>query len=480
MPMSPVYASLALLIGASIVGCVTSTSNGSADGGPGVGFDSGTPDADAGFAPANDSGGDSADGAASAACPVLTGAGTPESGTITKDTIWTAASSPHVISFDMSVAAGATLTLEPCAVVQITGFYGITVSGKIVAPGTAANPISIVGTDAQKPFGCIQTASGGSLDFANVTLKNGGNVANTFYPAPIQIRGDGSTLQPLFRAKNVTIDGSQQYGLVLKSGGQMSPDSAGLVIKNAAFGPVSAEANVAGSISLGTYTGNAKDEILVLGNTALGADMTLKNVGVPYRVGDAQGNGTELRIGVAPTATTPAQHAVLTLEAGVTLRVSPQGRVSVSSDANGAALGAIVANGTAAQPVVFTSAAATPAPGDWVGLYLAGIPDAADKLDFVHVEFAGGPSLAKSFHCDANGTLNEAEDAAILILGGQPASAFVTNSTISSSAAYGIDRGWTGGLVDFTATNTFTANAKCSQSYPRETGGGCPATVTCP
>jgi hypothetical protein len=205
--------------------------------------------------------------------------------------------------------------------------------------------------------------------------------------------------------------------------------------------------------------------------------MTLKNLGVPYRLGNAKLNASgDLRVG-GPT------HAVLTVEAGVTVRVDPAGRILMQSsgDSTQPALGALVAKGTAAAPIVFTSASATPTAGDWVGLYFAGIPDAANALDYVHVEYAGGASLAKSFHCQpdpVNGPY-EAEDSAILILGGPPSTAFITNSTLAYSAGYGIDRGWSGNAVDFSASNTFTSNAKCTQSVPRAQDGSCPVKTLC-
>src|SRR5687767_13732808 len=51
-------------------------------------------------------------------CPELTGAGTQHAGFITADETWTAADSPHVVMSELSVR-GATLTIEPCAVVVL-------------------------------------------------------------------------------------------------------------------------------------------------------------------------------------------------------------------------------------------------------------------------------------------------------------------------------------------------------------------------
>jgi len=475
-----VGASLASLAAASLGGCTTSTNNAGADAGPGAGFDGGGLGSDGGVLPGDDGG----DAAVTPSCPALTGAGTTHTTAISADETWTAAGSPHIVQSDIQIATGATLTLEPCAVVQIAGGHGLTVHGRLYAPGTAANPIRIEGESAAKPFSVIQTISPGTVDLANVSIKNGG--ADAFDQAPLFIRGDDTTLKPILRAVNVTIDGAPQYGLILTSLGQMSADSVGLTIKNAKLNPVRVSAPVAGSLPVGSYTGNGVDEILLNADAPIAADMTLKDLGPPYRLGNVPANASgDLRVGAPGTASgsVPDRHAVLSFDAGVIIRVEPAGRILMqrSGDSTGASLGALVANGSAAKPVVFTSAAAAPVAGDWVGLYFAGVPDAKNKLDFVHVEYAGGPSSATSFHCDPTGGLNEEEDAAILILGGPPASAFVSNSKISDSKGYGIDRGWTGSPIDFSANgNVFTGNAKCSQSYPRPVAGNCPNPPPCP
>ena len=64
--------------------------------------------------------------------------------TYTTDRTWTAAGSPYVLNGDLTVAAGATLTLEPGVVVKLNGSYrSISVKGKIVARGTPTNGILI-------------------------------------------------------------------------------------------------------------------------------------------------------------------------------------------------------------------------------------------------------------------------------------------------------------------------------------------------
>jgi hypothetical protein len=412
-------------------------------------------------------GGEPDGGGGGTQCPTPSGSGTTHSGSVSADTTWAAADSPHVITSAISVAKAATLTIEPCAEVRIKA-TGITVDGKLVARGTSTKPITITADDAT-PFSYVR--SFGSMDFENVTLKNGGATNDPNGLGVIDARGDSSLPpQALLRMVNVTIDGSQQWGVSLREGALFTTDSSGLTIKNAAMGAVRAEAPLAGSVPSGTYTGNGHDEITVIANVPIDHDSIWKARGVAYRIGDRSGNGNDMRVG---SPYVPASLATLTIESGVVVAVSPGGRILLNYNSNGTT-GALNATGA-----TFTSAAASPAAGDWVGLYFGSVPASTTRLDNVRVEYAGGPSFARSYHCDLTGGLNEAEDAAIIILA-EPSSAFVTNSTIVSSAGYGIDRGWSGSQLDFMATNTFQAVAKCKQSYPRSSTGSCPATVPCP
>jgi len=78
---------------------------------------------------------------------------------------------------------------------------------------------------------------------------------------------------------------------------------------------------------------------------------------------------------------------------GGTLRVEPGATIKV---AQGHYIwvyeGKLVAKGTEKEPIVFTSANKTQAPGDWVGIGLDDKTQAGTELDFVKVEFGGESS----------------------------------------------------------------------------------------
>jgi hypothetical protein len=65
----------------------------------------------------------------------------PPVGTITVDTTWTVAGGPYILSNNVTVASGVTLTLEPGVIVRFNQGLGMTVQGRLLAEGTAENPI---------------------------------------------------------------------------------------------------------------------------------------------------------------------------------------------------------------------------------------------------------------------------------------------------------------------------------------------------
>ncbi|MBX3230635.1 MAG: hypothetical protein KIT84_00345 [Labilithrix sp.] len=398
------------------------------------------------------------------------------------DEVWTAAGSPHVIDFSLTIREGQKLTVEPCAVVQLKRGVDIGVSGELVADGEQDRPI-VFERAADTAWGRIRVQDEGRARFAFAKLVGGGLIS-TSQPdrtATLIVDGDPHSpvgVQPLVRVDHLTIEGSETLGALLVENGSFSDDSRDLTITGSQSAPVRLWQRAVSSLPTGTYTGNQNDELLIdggdFGDYEIVGDVTLHDRGLPYRVTYAS-----LRVGSSESAGT------LTIEPGVTLRFDPKLSLHVWAKSTGeAATGTLRAVGTADKPIVFTSASATPAAGDWVGIIFKGAPSPNNRIEHAKIAYAGGGSTYSSYDCVAPGETTSGDDAAIVFAtsAAGPPSAFVANTRIEHSAKFGITRGWRGDPIDFLATNEFANVASCWQTHPRgaDVNGSCPSPVPCP
>jgi hypothetical protein len=416
-------------------------------------------------------------------CPKPTAGPTSHAGSIGTET-WTADKSPHILSSDIAITG--TVTIEPCAEVLIAGGKTVTVfsTGKIVADGLVNKPIHIGASAAGTPFAAIRTANGSTIHMSYVTIDGGGDPLNTlpYLTGTLDLQGADQTKPPqatLF-IDHVNVRDSKSNGIVLRDGAGFAPGSTALTVTGSVQFPVSIWSRAVGSLPAGKYTGNTTDEILLPATGSyegVAESTTMHDRGVPYRVGHPTSFGT-LRVDVLPNVTTPT---VLTIEPGVVLRFKKGGIMNVTSAVGTTpALGSLIALGTLAKPIIFTSAEPVPAPGDWLGIWYGLLPSAVNKIDFARIEYAGGASSSGSDACNVP-PLGKQNDAAIRIFGVPFQGQFVTNTTIVSSATHGIDRGWRNDFKpSFLPTNTFLSISRCTETYPRDTTGLCPMVVPCP
>jgi hypothetical protein len=161
---------------------------------------------------------------------------------------------------------------------------------------------------------------------------------------------------------HVTIKDSLGYGAVVDRAAAFAEGSTDLVIVGAGKGdaerpfPIRIGEGAIHTLPKGAYTGNGVDEILifedaVVPGSGLREDALMRDLGVPYRVG--QGTNKQMRV----------EEATLTIEPGVTLRFEPGAGFEVHHmNADEESRAALVAVGTAEKPIVFTSASAAPVP----------------------------------------------------------------------------------------------------------------------
>jgi hypothetical protein len=418
-------------------------------------------------------------------CPVPPGPGLAHQGTVTSDQTWTAADGPHVVESGL-VVSGATLTLEPCAVVLLGRNASIEVGDSsgppsaIVAHGTAQvddtgevtdlRPVIFAPAEEGVPWGSISVGAKGRIDFLLVGLVGGGSpdVTQNRGGTIVAVGSGSPPLQPLVRAIGVYVGSSGGYGVSLQSYAAFSEDSNELVVEGSAAEPIFVAAPAAQTIPAGAYLGNGRDEIFVHSPNRLaeGEDETFHDRGVPYRFGGD--------LYLAPTAS--AGLVTLTLEAGVTLRFPKQGSNTYGLDLGGGSAGEyrarLIADGTAAKPIVLTSGEESPAPGDWVGIKWGGGPTTGNVMRHVRIEYAGADSQANSYGCGPKDN-----DAALLIYGWQPTEAFVESCTFAHSAAGGIVSGWSSDVSgpELKTGNSFADIANgCEVSVPKAASGACP------
>ncbi|MGN6107813.1 MAG: hypothetical protein ACTHU0_22085, partial [Kofleriaceae bacterium] len=285
--------------------------------------------------------------------------------------------------------------------------------------------------------------------------------------------GDGALpRKEILFVDHVVVEGSGGAGLRLDVGAAFAPGSRDLVVRGAGAEdpehpfPLEFGESAVPTVPAGTYTGNAKDELLIDPETVgegggFQVDSTMRSYGVPWRVrnsiaGDslAIGNGNE--------------DAVLTIEPGVVLRFEAGVALHIESDLDG--MSAIRAIGTAAQPIVFTSAAPAPAAGDWRGLYFNGPVSPQNALEHVRIEYTGADCACSLVSC----TEGVEEYEAAIIFSRQPPAMFLKSSVIAHGAGHGVVAGYDGTAFDWRATNTFEDIAQCAVTRPRASDTSCP------
>lgn len=385
---------------------------------------------------------------------------------------WAGDGVTHHVPTSISVTGNAIVTVQPCAIVALGSGVSITVrdNARLVAAGTgAARFVVFRRHDANQAWGTLRGFTPTSLiDLTWARLEGGGAFGGLNDPAIAVIGvGYGSPPVPVLRTDNVVIQGSRGVGVHLDANAAFTGDSRLLQISGSGGRPVHTTMMSLGSLPIGTYTGNATDEILIHGPGAnVFANMTVDDLGVSVLI-----PFTSMYVGPVGPATTPV---TLTLRPGVIFRfpkVGNQPGMRMTFGTNGAApnnlVGVLNAVGTAAKPIVFTSGEANPAPGDWVGIWLNTAN--GSRLDHVEINYAGGPTGIQSNNCRPLNT----EDQAALFVGSfsdqyVPPGNLITNSRITSSAYYGINAMWMAGTFnapDLTATNVFQNNARCRQTY---------------
>jgi len=342
---------------------------------------------DAGQAPVADAGRDSFIRHAARrarGCPAVTGAN-PIDGSLHGDTVsgverWLADDSPHRISYGIHVHPGASLTIEPCALVlvgagaEVVGHGG----GTLRAEGEVGRPVRFARLDPERAWQSLElrpeALAGTALH--QVTLDGAGA------PPPERFATAASLRLAMIAgldARGLAITRGSGWGVAVLGDGRFADPTATVTLTGLlGDGAVTVEdVRRVGDLPRFDVRDNRNDDVRVEGR----ARLLTENA----RWRALGGAGRYLVRPHVHVVVEGAGDPTLTLEAGARLAFAEGAELDVGFGAPGA----LVAVGDAIHPVVFEGSEAA----RWVGLQFGPrLSVARTRIAFARVEHAGEPS----------------------------------------------------------------------------------------
>ena len=170
--------------------------------------------------------------------------------------------------------------------------------------------------------------------------------------------------------------------------------------------PIQLRAMTGADLTGNTFIDNGIQAIERLGEEVT-SDTVWRNAGVPYAVtGDITVRHSSYDYSHSYRAN--GRLAALTIEPGVEVRFNPGTGLYIGKYLNSSYSywGALKAQGTAEAPIIFTSNAPVPVPGDWKGIYFTDvIDDATTLLEHCVVEYGGHTHSANVYVANASPTI---------------------------------------------------------------------------
>ncbi len=374
-------------------------------------------------------------------------------GPITSDETWSA-SSLHLISCDVSVGGSArpTLTIEGGAEIRVLPAARLDVGwssyGRLEVQGSSAGVLMTSSSASPTPgdwdglqLGSYDTGSqieGLTLEYGGSNLYGGVLIYNASPTLTDSVIADNANAGIYIQGTGTpTISGcsilDNEGDGVSASSGALSVASGASFVDNVVTGnlgyPLQLPAAYASALDASSsYAGNSDDHVLLLEDT-IDTDSTWQALDVPYLF---QGN---IRI-------EGSSRPELTIEDGAELQADSGARVLVGYSSYGSL---DVAGG--ATGVVFTSAQASPSPGDWDGLHF-GQYDEGSSLTGARVSYAGETGLGAIYDYYAgielvDCSVDSSSTAGLYIQGSEPA---ISGSSFVDNVGDGVTLHSTGGL----------------------------------
>ena len=349
---------------------------------------------------------------------------------ITADRTLTKACSPYVLEGRLRVNNDATLTIEPGVELRFPAGSWLEIGegsgGTLVADGTAAEPIVFTSSEPQPTTGSWvgvtfeeQVLSGTSITYAEIRY-GGESYYNSTHNGCLSIN---SEIPGRVTVENVLFADCAQSGVAALQDGfafasfatnAFEDSDAGMWLNAIAVGSVASD-----------HSFTNVDHNLIDGDTIV-ADATWEDQGIPWDVdGSIRVQGTD--------------NPTLTLGAGLHLRFAADIWLGVGENDPGS----LVANGTAAAPVLLESSDSEPTAGSWVGVWLDDSTSSGTALAYTVVKDAG-----QNYY-------NGSHDGCLSITSANAGRVSVTNSRFENCEQSGVAARQDGFAFESFASNSF-------------------------
>ncbi len=377
--------------------------------------------------------------------------------TISTNTTWSYQTTPYIISQNVSVygtTSEPALTIEPGVVVKFTGAYYLSIGtasykGRLIAQGTSSTPITFTATTLTNGFWYglrfyKHAAAESILDHVTVDYGGYGSTYGSIYVY------DSSPIIQNSTVRHSKYDGIYIYG----STGFSAPVITDSIISdNESEGVFVSGANVSvSSITNTTFTNNGSYALDIPVTTTLGSGNVYNNSSGIKLTGATILTNTTWSYQTTPYIISQSvsvygasPEPTLTIEPGVVVKFTGAFYLSIGTTSN---LGRLIAEGTSAAPIIFTSSVSTP--GYWHGLRFYNHAFMESILDYVTVENGGYNTTYDTVYFNnsspviRNSTIRNSKYDGLNILG--DSSPVIVFSTISNNAANGINASGTGSV----------------------------------
>lgn len=317
---------------------------------------------------------------------VTEGDGSTLRGTIASNLTLTASASPHVVTGDVRIESGATVTLEPGAVVMFAGNsnlridVGVASAGALVAdggqPGIGDQVVftRFQGVGGPAPSGHYRGLRFGANNISATTvLRNaivefGGRRNTSTEQGAIEVLSSSSP-----NVQGSIVRESLNYGLYAQAGAGSDTSNwfDGNQLTSNGRGPISMGSDDVSTLGSNLdLLGNGQDRVYVRGSAVRRTSADWTNYGVPFFLSA----GLVVRGG-----------STMSIDAGTELRFAPNRRLQVSTGGASGEDAALVASGTPAAPIRMV-----PDSGVWDGVHFDDNVQPGTALRSVRIEGFSG------------------------------------------------------------------------------------------